>query len=366
MKNSNVKNIHEFGQSVWLDFFDRKMMDSGELERLIEEECVGGVTSNPSIFDKAIVNSKDYDEDIRAFAERNSNAEEIFISLAVKDIQWASGLFKSVYEHTNGEDGFISLEVSPYLAHDTKGTIEQAEKLWALVDRKNVMIKIPSTKEGLAAIRKCTSIGININVTLLFGLTRYKEVAEAYMAGLEDRVRTGQSISQITSVASFFLSRIDVLIDPLLKAKNLSHLKGETAVSMAKKAYGIYKEIYSSQRFKKLESKGAKRQHLLWASTGTKDPSFSDVKYVEALIGPETINTIPPETLMAFNHHGKPGSRLENNLDHAVSVLAQLKDKGIDVDDFSDKLEIEGIQKFKNAFDNLLSAIEKKKMIACI
>jgi transaldolase len=366
MKNSNVKNIHEFGQSVWLDFFDRKVMDSGELERLIEEEYVGGVTSNPSIFEKAIVNSKDYDEDICAFGERSINAEEIFIGLAVKDIQWAAGLFKPVYDHTNSEDGFISLEVSPYLAYDTKGTIAQAEKLWALVDRKNVMIKIPATKQGLPAIRTCISKGININITLLFGLTRYKEVAEAYMAGLEDRVSAGQPISQIASVASFFLSRIDVLIDPLLKGKNLSHLKGEIAVSMAKKAYGIYKEICSSERFKKLESKGAKRQHLLWASTGTKDASFSDVKYVEALIGPETINTIPPETLMAFNHHGKAGNRLENNLDHAASVLAQLKDKNIDMDYFSEKLEMEGIQKFKNAYDNLLNAIEKKKTIALV
>ena len=366
MKDSNVKNIHKFGQSVWLDFFDRKVMDSGELERLIEEECVGGVTSNPSIFEKAIVNSKDYDEDIRAFAERNSHAEEIFIGLAVKDIQWAAGLFKALYDHTNGEDGFISLEVSPYLAHDTKGTIEQAEKLWALVDRKNVMIKIPATKEGLPAIRTCINKGININITLLFGLTRYKEVAEAYMAGLEDRVSAGQPISQVASVASFFLSRIDVLIDPLLKGKNLSHLKGEIAVSMAKKAYAIYKEIFSSERFKKLELKGAKRQRLLWASTGTKDASFSDVKYVEALIGPETINTIPPETLMAFNHHGKPGNRLENDLDHAVSVLAQLKDKNMDMDYYSEKLEIEGIEKFKNAYDNLLNAIEKKKTIAFV
>lgn len=366
MKNSNVKNIHEFGQSVWLDYFDRKIMDSGELERLIEQEYVGGVTSNPSIFEKAIVNSKDYDEDIRAFAEKKINAEEIFIGLAVKDIQWAAGLFKPVYDHTYGEDGFISLEVSPYLANDTEGTIVQAENLWALVDRKNVMIKIPATKEGLVAIRTCISKGININVTLLFGLTRYKEVAEAYMAGLEDRVSAGETISQITSVASFFLSRIDGLMDLLMKAKNLSHLKGEIAVSMAKKAYGIYKETYSSDRFKKLESKGAKRQRLLWASTGTKDASFSDVKYVEALIGPETINTIPPETLMAFNHHGKAGNRLDNNLDHAVSVLAQLKDKNIDMDYFSEKLEIEGIKKFKAAYDNLLSVIEKKKTIAFV
>jgi len=255
----------------------------------------------------------------------------------------------------------VSLEVSPHLAHDTEGTIKQARELWKAVNRKNVMIKIPSTAEGLRAIRKCISEGININITLLFGLPRYKEVVDAYLSGLEDRVKANQPIDQIVSVASFFLSRIDVLIDPLLKEKELSNLKGEVAIGSAKKAYEIYKNIFSGERFKKLEAKGAKRQRVLWASTSSKDPSFSDVKYVEALIGPETINTIPIETLEAFNDHGKAESHLEDDLDKATDLLVQLKEKGIDLNAITQKLEDEGIEKFNKAYANLLEAIKKKR-----
>lgn len=361
MENNRVKAIHDFGQSVWLDFFDRKIMDSGELDRLIEEDGICGVTSNPSIFEKAITNSSDYAEDIVAYSHQHSSNEKIFLRLCVKDIQWAADLFKEVYDKSNGQDGFVSLEVSPRLARDTEGTIKQAIVLWKAVDRKNVMIKIPSTAEGLPAIRECISEGININITLLFGLERYKEVIEAYLSGLEDRLRFNQDISQISSVASFFLSRIDVLIDPLLKEKGIGHLKGEVAIASAKKAYSIYQEVFASDRFKELELKGAKRQRLLWASTGTKDPSFSDVKYVEALIGPETINTIPLETLEAFRDHGVPGNHLADDLDHANSVLAQLNDKEINMDDITHRLEEEGIEKFNTAYEKLLNAIEKQK-----
>lgn len=361
MQNNKVKSIHNFGQSIWLDFFDRKIMDSGELKKLIDQDGVSGVTSNPSIFEKAITSSSDYDEDISILSGKENSNERIFFSLAVKDIKRAADFFKPVYEKANGEDGFVSLEVSPQLAHDTDGTIKQARELWKAVDRKNVMIKIPATAEGLPAIRKCISEGININITLLFGLPRYKEVVDAYLSGLEDRAKTNQPITQIASVASFFLSRIDVILDPLLEGRGLLDLKGEVAIASAKKAYEIYKNIFASDRFKKLEAKGAKRQRVLWASTSSKDPSFSDVKYVEALIGAETINTIPIETLDAFNDHGKAGKNLENDMDSATAVLAQLSARGIDIDIITQKLEDEGIKKFNKAYDKLLAAIENQK-----
>lgn len=363
MQNNKVKNIGNFGQSIWLDFFDRKIMDSGELKKLIDDYGISGVTSNPSIFEKAITGSSDYDEDIATLSAKENDNGKIFFSLAVKDIQRATGFFKPVYEKNNGEDGFVSLEVSPLLAHDTDGTIKQARELWEAVDRKNVMIKIPATAEGLPAIRSCISEGININITLLFGLPRYREVVDAYLSGLDDRVKANQPINQISSVASFFLSRIDVLIDPLLEERGLLDLKGEVAIASAKKAYEMYKNIFSSDRFKKLEAKGAKKQHVLWASTSSKDPSFSDVKYVEALIGNETINTIPLETLNAFNDHGKAGNNLENDMDKATAVLAQLNARGIDIDIITQKLEDEGIEKFNKAYGKLLKAIEEQKQM---
>lgn len=364
MQNNKVKSIKDFGQSIWLDFFDRKIMDSGELKKLIDEDGVSGVTSNPAIFEKAVNSSSDYDEDITTLAVQKKGNDDIFFGFAVKDIKRAADFFKTVYEKTNGEDGFVSLEVSPHLGYDTDGTIKQARELWKSVDRKNVMIKIPATAAGIPAIRKCISEGININITLLFGLPRYKEVVEAYLSGLEDRVKANQPINNIASVASFFLSRIDVLTDPLLEGRGLLDLKGEVAIASAKKAYEIYKDVFSSERFKKLETKGAKRQRVLWASTSSKDPSFSDVKYVEALIGPETINTIPLETLEAFNDHGKPGNNLESDMDKATSVLAQLNARGIDIDIITKKLEDEGIEKFNKAYDKLLKAIDQKQMVS--
>ena len=366
MEHNKIKILRDFGQSIWLDFFDREIMNSGNLQKLIDDDGVSGITSNPSIFAKAIVNSPDYDDDIKTISKQQKNNEAIFFGLAIKDIQRAADFFKTVYEKSNGIDGFVSLEVSPLLANDTDGTIKQATELWKAVDRKNVMIKIPATAEGLPAIRKCTSDGININITLLFGLPRYQEVVDAYLSGLEDRVTAKQPIDHITSVASFFLSRIDVILDPVLKEKGLANLKGEVAIASAKKAYEIYKKAFTGERFKKLEAKGAKRQHVLWASTSTKDPSFSDVKYIEALIGAETINTLPIETLEAFNDHGKAGNRLEDDLDKAMQVLEQLKEKGIDIDAITQKLEDEGIEKFNKAFDELLGAIEKKKTLQMV
>lgn len=353
--------LQQHGQSIWLDLLDRHIMDSGKLQQLIEKDGLRGLTSNPAIFEKAISNSSDYDEDIAALAKNEADNATVFFDLAVKDIQRAADMFKSVYDQTGGNDGFVSLEVSPYLARDTQGTIKQAQELWKKVDRKNVMIKIPGTTEGIPAIKQCISEGININITLLFGLERYQEVTEAYMSGLEERVKSGKPIDQIASVASFFLSRIDVMVDPMLKEKGLDKLHGEVAVASAKKAYQIYQDMVGNDRFKKLENEGAKRQRVLWASTSTKDPSFSDVKYVEALIGEETINTLPMETIDAFRDHGKVADTLNKDLDHTDHVLAQLKDHGLDLDKITQNLVDEGIEKFNGPFDKLLKGIEAQK-----
>ncbi len=361
MNTNRIKSIHNFGQSIWLDLLDRKIMDSGELKRLIDEDGVRGLTSNPAIFEKAISNSSDYDEDMVILSKQTTSNDEIFFGLAVKDIKRAADIFNPLYKESKGGDGFVSLEVSPYLARETEKTLNQAKELWKAVDRKNVMIKIPGTAEGLPAIRQCISEGININVTLLFGLPRYREVAEAYLAGLEDRLKAKLPIDHVASVASFFLSRIDVMVDPMLIEKGLSTYKGEVAIASAKKAYEIYEAMFTSDRFNKLKEHGAKPQRLLWASTGSKDPSFSDVKYVEALIGKETVNTVPLETLEAFRDHGNAASRLTDNLDKATAVLAKLKDIGIDIDTITQKLEDEGIEKFNKPFDKLLKVIDSHK-----
>jgi transaldolase/transaldolase/glucose-6-phosphate isomerase len=362
MESNRVKKIHDFDQSIWLDFIDRKIMNTGELQKLIDEDGVRGITSNPAIFEKAISSSSDYDEDIREFADEKQNNEDLFYALAIQDIQRAADILLPVYdEEVSGADGYVSLEVSPLLARDTEGTIAQARELWRQVNRKNVMIKIPGTAEGLPAIRTAISEGININVTLLFGLERYEEVTDAYISGLEDRAAIGQPLEQIASVASFFLSRIDVMVDPLLEEKNMEVLKGTVAIASAKKAYEIYKRVFSSDRFKALEERGAKPQRLLWASTGTKDPSVSDVKYVEALIGPKTVNTVPMETLVAFRDHGEAADTLESDLDNATHVLNELKNAGIRLDEITQKLEDEGIEKFNAPYNKLMAAIDNQR-----
>ncbi|MBC7889514.1 MAG: transaldolase [Ferruginibacter sp.] len=361
MKKNKVKQIHDFGQSIWLDFIDRKIMDSGELKRLIDEDGIRGITSNPAIFEKAISSSDDYKDDIAKLTEKEMSNEAIFYGVAIEDIRRAADMLKPLYEESEGEDGFVSLEVSPHLARKTEGTAQQAFELWKSVRKENVMIKIPGTKEGLTAIRRAIREGININVTLLFGLPRYEEVTDAYISGLEDRLKNNQPLEHIASVASFFLSRIDVMIDPLLDEKGIPGLKGEVAIASAKKAYEIYQRVFSSDRFIKLREKGAKPQRLLWASTGSKDPAFSDVKYVEALIGPDTVNTVPMETLDAFRDHGVAAGTLEKKLEHATKVLADLKKGGIDIDTITKKLEEEGIEKFNKPYDKLLEAIENQK-----
>lgn len=361
MKKNSVKQIHEFGQSIWLDFIDRKIMDSGELKRLIEEDGIRGITSNPAIFEKAISSSSDYKEDIADLTEKEMPNEAIFYAVAVEDIKRAADMLKPLYDDAEGKDGFVSLEVSPHLARNTEGTANQAFELWKTVRKENVMIKIPGTAEGLTAIRRAIREGININVTLLFGLQRYEEVTDAYISGLEDRLKNNQPIDHVASVASFFLSRIDVLIDPMLEAKGLKQLKGEVAIASAKKAYEIYQRVFTSDRFLKLQDKGAQPQRLLWASTGSKDPSFSDVKYVEALIGPDTVNTVPMETLLAFKDHGKAANTLTKDLPHATKVLHDIKKAGINLAAITQQLEEEGIEKFNKPYDTLLQAIENQK-----
>jgi transaldolase len=358
---NKVKQIHSFGQSIWLDFIARNIIKNGQLKQLIDEDGVRGVTSNPAIFEKAISSSSDYDADIAELSDTTDNNEDIFFGVAIKDIQAAADLFKGVFDESKGEDGYVSLEVSPFLALDTAGTIKQAAELWKKVDRKNVMIKIPGTKPGIEAIRQSIAHGININVTLLFGLPRYEEVAEAYISGLEDHLAAGHSIEHIRSVASFFLSRIDVLVDPMLEAKGEKALMGEVAIASAKKAYEIYKRIFSGPRWEKLVARGANPQRLLWASTSSKNPAFKDTKYVEALIGPETVDTVPLETIEAFRDHGILANTLGQELDKATATMKKLKSVGINIDEITQKLEDEGIDKFNKPFEKLLQAIDNQK-----
>ncbi len=356
-----LNKIRELDQSIWLDLLDREIMNSGKLQSLIDNDDLRGLTSNPSIFEKAISGSSDYDDDIIKISQQVSDNSVLFFDMAIADIQRAADLFKPVYDKTGGKDGFVSLEVSPYLALDTDRTIEQARELWKKVGRKNVMIKIPGTKPGLPAIRECLREGININVTLLFGLPRYREITEVFMGGLEDRLNEGNSIGGISSVASFFLSRIDVMVDPMLDEKGAENLKGKIAIASAKKAYQIYLEMISSDRFKKLEAKGAQSQRVLFASTSTKDPAFSDILYVESLIGKDTINTLPMETIDAFRDHGMVAETLTQGIDDANKAMDELKNKGIDIDKITQKLEDEGIEKFNKAYEKLIKSIDDQK-----
>ena len=364
-------DIRRFDQSLWLDFISRKILQNGELQGRITNDALRGVTSNPAIFEKAIGGSADYDDTIKEQARQGKSAEEIYVGLAVADVQAACDLFRPLYDsHDNSGDGYVSLEVGPNLINDTEGTIEEGLRFWKAVDRPNVMIKVPATLEGLPAIRKLISEGVNVNVTLIFGLERYEAVAEAYISGLEDRVKAGGAIDNINSVASFFLSRIDVLLDPVLekiveeggdKAKIAEPLVGEVALASAKKAYQLYKEIFAGARWQALADKGANTQRLLWASTGNKNPKYDDLKYVENLIGPKTVNTIPVETMDIFKEKGKPADRLEQGLELAQAVLRDLPKVGIDLDAMTQQLETEGVQKFIEPFGKLIDSVEKKR-----
>jgi transaldolase len=369
MKKNPLIKLTGYGQSIWLDYIRRQLIDSGELQNLIDHDGLRGVTSNPAIFDQAISGSPDYDEAIRKLALAGQGTPEIYEALTLEDVQGAANVFRPLFDRLQGADGFVSLEVNPHLAHDTHDTITEARRLWGKLDRPNVFIKVPATREGLPAIRQLISEGINVNVTLLFGLPRYREVAEAYLAGLEERAARGLHLA-VSAVASFFLSRIDVLLDPRLeqlvqaggaKAQRAAYLEGEAAIASAKVAYSIYKQIFGSERFQALAAEGARSQRLLWASTSTKNPAYPDTKYVEPLIGPDTVNTLPPETLNAYRDHGQPASRLFKELDKAAAALQCLPEMGIDLDQATQQLEDEGVEKFNKPYDSLLRTLEDKR-----
>jgi len=364
--------LQKCGQSVWLDFIRRNLITSGELQRLIDQDGLRGITSNPSIFEKAVTGSTDYSELLQQLHSQNLSAGEIYERIAIRDIQDAANLMRPVYQATNGRDGYVSLEVSPKLARNTQGTIAEARRLWQAVARENVMIKVPGTPEGVPAIRQLIGEGLNINVTLLFSQEAHVRVAEAYIEGLEALRATGKDLSKVASVASFFVSRIDSLVDSILAArvknasspqesKLLNGLLGKVAIANAKQAYRKYEELFSSQRWKALAERGAQTQRLLWASTSTKNPSYLDVLYVDNLIGPDTVNTMPPATVDAFRDHGHAERTLDKDLLAADRVMSDLAHAGISMQEVTERLLEEGIQLFDDAFTKLLGAVDLKK-----
>ena len=368
-----VKELEKHGQAVWLDFLARGFIAKGDLKRLIDTDGVKGVTSNPSIFEKAIGSSDEYDAPIgKALKRGDRTVADLFEAVAIEDIQNAADVLRPVYDRLKGHDGYVSLEVSPYLAMDTAGTVAEARRLWKDVNRKNLMVKVPATPEGLPAVETLIGDGISINITLLFSKAVYLEVAEAYLAGLEKHVAGGGDPSHVASVASFFVSRIDSVVDKQLDEKiarandpsekeRLAALKGKVAIANAKVAYQDYKRLFSGPRWEKLAAKGAKPQRMLWASTGTKNKDYSDVLYVEELIGPDTVNTVPPATLDAFRDHGKPRDSLEENVDDAYRVLEELERSGVSLDAITEELVKDGVKQFADAADKLYGAVAHKR-----
>jgi transaldolase len=361
MAKSPLHELSEHGQSVWIDFLSRDMLRSGELERMMRDDAVVGVTSNPTIFQKAISAGDAYDEQLRDVLREERDPKEIFIRLASKDVGDALDLLSRVWDEGGGRDGYVSIEVDPNLAHDTEATIAEAQRLHELIDRPNLFVKIPATKEGLPAIEEMIARGRSINVTLTFSLERYAEVAEAYLRGLERLVEAGGDPGTVASVASFFVSRVDTEADRRLdEIGGHDELKGKLAVANAKLAYQRYKEIFAGERWERLARKGASPQRCLWASTSTKNPAYRDVLYVEELIGPLTVNTMPEETIQAFQDHGKVAETLEQGLDEARRTFERLEEAGVDYDDVTRTLEREGVEKFADSFAELLEGIRAK------
>jgi transaldolase/glucose-6-phosphate isomerase len=365
-----LKALLEFGQSPWMDYIRRDLLTSGGLKKMIQEDGLMGMTSNPTIFEKAITGSKDYADILESPEAKKLDAKGVYEKIAIRDVQDATDIFKSVYQQTKRRDGYVSLEVAPTLATDTQATLEEARRLWKSVGRENVMIKVPGTKEGLPAIRQLLEEGININITLLFAQSVYEEVAEAFLAALEARVKKGQDISHVASVASFFVSRIDSLIDGQIEAKLktetdpnkralLTSLQGKIAIANAKLTYRKYQELFGGPRWKALAANGAQTQRLLWASTSTKNPKYRDVMYVEELIGPDTVDTIPPATFDAFRDHGRVRPSLTENVDEAATVMASLEKAGISMKEVTEKLVVDGVKLFADAFKQLLEATGK-------
>ena len=356
---TKAHQLIDLGQSIWLDYIRRAFIESGELQDVIDKG-VRGVTSNPAIFEKAIAGSSDYDDALRRLANTDRSAEAIYEALAIEDIQRAADHLRPVYDATDGSDGFVSLEVSPDLAHDTEGTIAEAKRLFAAVDRPNVMIKVPATPAGIPAIEALIAQGLNINVTLMFSLDHYDAVAEAYISGLEKLVANGGDPAQAASVASFFLSRIDVAVDEKLEEKGITELQGKIAIANAKVTYQRYQETFAGGRWEALAEQGARVQRVLWASTSTKNPAYPDTMYVDNLIGPDTVNTVPPKTLSAFLDHGTAAPTVTEGLDEARAHLERLAEVGIDLDEITEALQEEGVEKFAKPFNSLMKTIEEK------
>jgi len=362
MPESRLHQLSALGQSVWIDVLSRNLLEHGELERMMREDAVVGVTSNPTIFQKAIADGDAYDEQLREVLERETDVREIFLELATRDIASACDLLRRVWDQGGGQDGYVSLEVDPALAYDTEATIAQATRLHEWLDRPNLFVKIPATAPGLPAIEEMIASGRSINVTLIFSLQRYSEVAEAYIRGLERLVENDGDPTHVASVASFFVSRVDTEADRRLdELGGHDALKGKLAVANAKLAYERYQEIFSGERWDALAAHGATKQRCLWGSTSTKNPDYRDVVYVEELIGPETVNTMPQETIRAFQDHGRVALTLEEGIDEAKRVFDELAQAGVDYDDVSDTLEREGVQKFADSFDELLEGIRGKR-----
>ncbi|MBD1926845.1 transaldolase [Trichocoleus sp. FACHB-90] len=374
MPNNHLLEIKQYGQSIWMDNLTRDLIETGELKDMVENKGICGITSNPAIFEKAIAGNAIYDADIEAGIREGLPVEKIYETLVFEDIRNACDILRPVYEASDGLDGYVSIEVPPTIAHDTQATIEEARRYYQEIGKDNVMIKIPGTTAGLPAVEQVISDGINVNVTLLFSTQSYEETAWAYIRGLEKRAAEGKDISKISSVASFFLSRIDINIDARIDAKlkagvdriekkaELQAIKGKIAIANAKIAYQKYKEIIASDRWKALSQKGANVQRLLWASTSTKDPSYSDVMYVDELVGPDTVNTLPPNTIEACADHCDVASRIETGVEEAYNLIESLKDPDIDInlDEVMDELLVEGIEKFVKPFESLTASLEEK------
>ena len=357
--NERLRKLQEIGQSVWMDSLSRDDIQNGNLQRMMEDGVLG-VTSNPTIFQQAIAQSELYDEELQELAEKTDDAKEIFRRIAVRDIQDACDIFMPVYDQTEHKDGYVSLEVAPELAFDTEGTITRARLVWEMVDRPNLLVKIPATREGLPAIEESIAAGISVNVTLIFSLERYRAVAQAYIRGLERLVEGGGDPSKVASVASFFVSRVDTETDRRLEEVGREHLKGRLAIDNAKIVYQEFKKIFSGPRWESLESRGATKQRPLWASTSTKNPEYKDTIYVDNLIGPETVNTMPLSTLKATMNHAEVRPTLDEGIEEARKLFEELKEASVDYDEVVEVLEKEGVQKFVDSYSELIEEIEHK------
>lgn len=366
MAENPLRNLQQFGQSTWFDYITRSMIDSGKLERLLTDDAIRGMTSNPSIFHQAMVKSDDYEDALGKLRGKGLSTKETYETLAVQDIQSAADHLRKIYDSSNGGDGFISLEVSPELAHDTAATLSEAVRLWKRVDRPNLMIKVPGTEAGIPAVEQLLTDGINVNVTLLFSLDNYGDVRAAYLKALENRLKAGKPLNNVASVASFFLSRIDSFVDKLLDGKiadgnnDAVKLKGKAAVASAKAAYQDYLKDFSSARFAELRAKGAKVQRPLWASTSTKNPDYSDLLYMEPLIGQDVINTLPPATVDAFRDHGVAKDTIGADIEDAYDSFRQLEEAGISMKAVTQELQDEGVQKFIDSFRELMTGLDEK------